>query len=414
MTSQIVFLIFISIIVIEFLVEKYLDWLNARHFRDVPPKELQDLFDADEYRKSQDYKFENYRFSLLTSILSLIGILIFLFLNGFAFIDYLARQWTENSLLQSLVFFGILLVAGSILGLPFDFYHTFVIEEKYGFNKSTKTLFFTDQIKSLFLSIILGGVLGGIIIWFYQKTEKNFWFYAWVLVAVFSVFINMFYTSLIVPLFNKLKVLEEGSLKNKLETLARKTDYNLDKIFVIDGSKRSSKANAYFSGFGPKKKVVLYDTLLDDLEEDEVTAVLAHEIGHYKKKHIVYNLILSVITTGFMLYLLSIFIDNRLLAEALGAENPSFHIGVVAFGLLFAPISFFLGLLTNYISKKFEYQADDFAKQFHHAEYLISGLKKLSKKNLSNLTPHPWVVRVHYSHPTLYQRIKNLKDEQKY
>jgi len=409
MTAQTIFYLFIAFIVIEFIIEKYLEWLNAKHFADELPEELKDVFDKEAYQKSQAYKREQYNFEKITSTLSFVIILTILFLGGFAWLDKIVSGWTSNPFLQTLYFLGILLIAGSILSLPVSYYHTFVIEEKYGFNKSTKKLFITDQIKSLFLSILIGGLLIGAFLWFYQKTGKNFWIYAWAFLAAFTVFINMFYTSLIVPLFNKLKPLEEGELKEKLQTLAQKSAYNLDKIFVIDGSKRSSKANAYFSGFGPKKKVVLYDTLINDLSPDEITAVLAHEIGHYKKKHIIYNLILSIVTTGIMLYLLSLVIDSRVLANALGVSDPKFHIGLIAFALLFTPVSFVIGILTNWLSRKFEYQADAYAKKYHNADDLISGLKKLSQKSLSNLTPHPWYVWVHYSHPTLWQRIRHLK-----
>jgi STE24 endopeptidase len=218
----------------------------------------------------------------------------------------------------------------------------------------------------------------------------------------------LFYSTLIVPLFNKQAPLEDGELKSKLEAFAEKVGFNLDKIFVIDGSKRSTKANAYFTGFGSKKRVVLYDTLINDLETDEIVAVLAHEVGHYKKKHVIFNMIASILTTGFTLYILSLFIDSAVLAAALGVELPSFHISLIAFGVLYAPISELTGLLMNYVSRKFEYQADDYAKKYHNAGSLISSLKKLSKNNLSNLTPHKSYVFAHYSHPTLLQRVQNL------
>lgn len=409
MNAQTVFYLFIGFIVLEFIVEQYLDWRNARHFNDPVPAELNDIFDANEYQKAQAYKKVNYRFSSITSFVSFALILLILFTGGFAWLNRLVMRITENPLLQSLYFFGILLLASSIFNLPFSYYRTFVIEERFGFNKSSRKLFFTDQIKSLLISILLGGILMSAMILFYQKTGKNFWWYAWIVLAVFSILINMFYTSLIVPLFNKLNPLDEGELKEKLLKLARKVSYNLDKIYVIDGSKRSSKANAYFSGFGPKKKVVLYDTLIEDLSPDEITAVLAHEIGHYKKKHIIYNLLISLLTTGIMLYLLSLMIDSPVMAQALGVRQPAFHTGLIAFALLFTPVSFVLGIFSNWLSRKFEYQADDFARKHHNAQALISGLKILSKNNLSNLTPDDWYVKVHYSHPTLLQRIRNLK-----
>jgi STE24 endopeptidase len=309
----------------------------------------------------------------------------------------------------ALFFFGIIMLASEIVSLPLSYYSTFVIEEKYGFNKSTKKIFWLDKIKGLLLTAILGGVILSLIIWFYQLTGENFWIYAWILVAAFAVFTNMFYSKLIVPLFNKQKPLEDGNLKTAIESYAKKVGFTLNNIFVIDGSKRSSKANAYFSGFGSQKRITLYDTLINDLEEDEIVAVLAHEVGHYKRKHIIFNLFSSIALTGLMLFLLSLFINSPLLSEALGVTIPSFHIGLIAFGILYSPISEITGLFMNYVSRKFEYQADNYAKETFSGKPLITSLKKLSKNSLSNLTPHPSYVFVHYSHPTLLERIKNLE-----
>jgi STE24 endopeptidase len=258
------------------------------------------------------------------------------------------------------------------------------------------------------MAIVGGGILA-LIIWFYQSTGTNFWLYAWGLVAVFVLFMNMFYSKLIVPLFNKQTPLEAGDLRDKIAAYAETVGFKLDKIFVIDGSKRSTKANAYFSGFGSEKRVTLYDTLINDLDEDEIVAVLAHEVGHYKKKHVIFNLISSILLTGLTLYILSLFISNPMLSNALGVEIPSFHIGLIAFGMLYSPISEITGLIMNLFSRKFEYQADDYAKNTFKAEPLITSLKKLSKNSLSNLTPHPAYVFMHYSHPTLLERIRNLR-----
>src|SRR5690554_7875809 len=301
------------------------------------------------------------------------------------------------------------MIGSDFLSTPFSYYKTFVIEEQFGFNKTTKKTFVLDKIKGWVMLGIIGGGILALIIWFYQFAENNFWLYAWALIAVFTVFINMFYAKLIVPLFNKQTPLEEGELRNKISSYAQTVGFKLDKIFVIDGSKRSTKANAYFSGFGSEKRVTLYDTLINDLEDEEIVAVLAHEVGHYKKKHIIFNLIASVLLTGFTLYILSIFISNPLRSEALNVSQPSFHIGLVAFGVLYAPISGITGLLMKYLSRKFEYQADNYAKDTYASEPLISGLKKLSKNSLSNLTPHPLYVFAHYSHPTLLQRFQNLE-----
>lgn len=408
MTATIVFYGIIGILILNFVFDKWLDYLNYQHFGDEIPNELKDVYNEEQYLKSQNYKKETYHFSLLISIISFVTILVFLGFDGFAFVDRISRNITTNEILISLLFFGILSIGSTILTTPISYYKTFVIEEKYGFNKTTKKLFFIDKIKGILLSTIIGGLILFIIIIFYNQFSTNFWIYALVLITVFSVFMNMFYSTLIVPLFNKQTPLEEGALKHALEAFVKKAGFKLDQLFVIDGSKRSTRANAYFAGFGPKKRVVLYDTLINDLETNEIVAVLAHEVGHYKHKHIIYNFIIGIITTAISLYLLSIFINSELLAQSLGVSNPSFHIGLIAFGLLYTPISEITGLINNIISRKFEYQADNFANKYGLGVALINGLKKLSKNNLSNLTPHSWYVFYHYSHPTLLQRYKNL------
>ncbi|AUS04242.1 M48 family metallopeptidase [Pseudotamlana carrageenivorans] len=409
MTAQILFYIIIAIIIINFIVDKILDALNAKHYNDKLPKELEDVYDAEAYKKSQKYKATNYKFDLLTSSFSIVLTLAFLGLDGFVYVDQIARGFSENPIIIALIFFGIIMISSDILTTPFSYCSTFVIEEKFGFNKTTKKLFFLDKLKGWLMMTILGGGILALIIWFYQVTDAQFWLYTWGLMAIFTLFMNMFYSKLIVPLFNKQTPLAAGSLRNRISKYAETVGFKLDKIFVIDGSKRSTKANAYFSGFGSEKRVTLYDTLINDLEEDEIVAILAHEVGHYKKKHIIFNLFASILLTGITLYILSLFISNPLLSNALGVETPSFHIGLIAFGLLYAPISEATGLIMNLFSRKFEYQADDYAKNTFKAEPLITSLKKLSKNSLSNLTPHPAYVFMHYSHPTLLQRIKNLK-----
>ncbi len=404
MTSQTLFYILITILILSFIIDKILDYLNAQHYNDPIPEELSDVYNKEEYEKSQQYKKVNDKFSSLIGFISLASTLLFFFFEGFAFVDKWARTFTENNILVALIFFGSIMFASDILSTPFGYYHTFVIEEKFGFNKTTRKTFFFDKAKGWLMSAVIGGGILVGIIWFYETTGSNFWG----MVAAFTFFMNMFYARLIVPLFNKQSPLEEGSLRTKIETYAKKVGFNLDKIFVIDGSKRSTKANAYFSGFGSEKRVTLYDTLINDLEEDEIVAVLAHEVGHYKRKHIIFNLIASIGLMGFTFWLLSLFVGSNLLSEALGVTQASFHIGLIAFGILYTPISEITGLLMNYISRKFEYQADNYAKNTFEAKPLISGLKKLSKNSLSNLTPHPAYVFAHYSHPTLLQRYRNL------
>jgi STE24 endopeptidase len=409
LTANTLFWIIISIIIIDFLVDKILDALNAKHYNDPVPDSLKDVFDEQEYEKSQRYKKTNYKFGMVSSTFSVVVLLLFLFLDGFDLVDGLARSVSDNAILIALIFFGIIMLGSDLLSLPFSWYHTFVIEEKFGFNKTTPKTFILDKLKSWGMMIVLGGGILALIVWFYQLAGNNFWWYAWILVAAFSIFLNMFYARLIVPLFNKQTPLPEGDLRNKIEAYAQKEGFTLEKIFVIDGSKRSTKANAYFSGFGNEKRVTLYDTLINDLQHDEIVAVLAHEVGHYKKNHIIINLVISILSTGFTLWILSLFVGNPLLSAALGVENQGFHIGLVAFGILYSPISEITGIVMNYLSRKFEYQADNFAKQTYKAQPLISGLKKLSKNSLSNLTPHPAYVFVHYSHPPLYKRFRNLE-----
>lgn len=409
MQPDTLFYILISIITISFIIDKILDLLNSKHFDHEIPEKLADVYDESVYKKSQAYKRTNAKFSNLTSTFSIVLTLSFFFVDGFRYIDDFARSFTNHPILVALIFFGLIILGSDLLTTPFSYYKTFVIEEKFGFNKSTKKIFWLDKLKGWLMSSFIGGGILALIIWFYQLTGTNFWVYAWILMAVFSLFMNMFYAKLIVPLFNKQKPLEDGELKFAIEKYSKKVGFKLNNIFVIDGSKRSTKANAYFSGFGSQKRITLFDTLIKDLETDEIVAVLAHEVGHYKKRHIIFNLISSILLTGFSLFILSLFINSPLLSEALGVSMSSFHIGLIAFGILYSPISEVTGLFMNYMSRKFEYQADNYAKETFASKPLINSLKKLSKNSLSNLTPHPAYVFMHYSHPTLLERITNLE-----
>jgi STE24 endopeptidase len=406
---EIIFWIIIAIIVLDFIFENYLDYLNTTRMSKQLPNEVKDIYDEEKYRKQQAYQKENQRFGMITGAFSFILILAMFLFYGFSYVDSLVWSVTSNAILASLLFFGILMFASDILNIPFSIYDTFVIEEKYDFNKTTPKTFVFDKIKGWLLGAIIGGGLLALVIFIYQKTQNMFWIYAWLVVAVFSIFMSMFYSNLIVPLFNKQTPLEEGELRNAIENFAQKVGFKLDNIFVIDGSKRSAKANAYFTGLGPKKRIVLYDTLINDMETDELVAVLAHEIGHYKKNHIIQGLIISLIQTGIVLFIFSLLIDSPLLSKALGVQEPNFHIGLIAFGILYSPVSFVLGIFMNMLSRKNEYQADAFAAKNYQPEPLASALKKLSVKNLSNLTPHPRYVFFNYSHPPLLQRLRYLK-----
>lgn len=409
MEPSTLFNILITILLIKFVIDSVLNHLNAKHFNDTLPNDVSDVYEINEYQKSQTYKRTNHNFSKITSLFSLITTLLFFFFNGFFIVDEIARGFSNNIIIITLIFFGIIIVGSYIISIPFSLYKTFVIEEKFGFNKATQKIFFLDKIKGLLMTIILGGSILSIITWFYEFTGNYFWIYSWLLISSFSVFLNMFYSKLIVPLFNKQTILEEGDLKNDIIKYVNSVGFKAHDIYVLNGSKRSTKANAYFSGFGNQKRITLYDTLINDLENDEIVAVLAHEVGHYKRKHIFYNLTLSIILTGFALFVLSLFIKTPVLSLALGVSLPSFHIGLIAFGILYSPVSQILGIFMNYMSRKFEYQADNYAKNTFSASPLISSLKKLSKNSLSNLTPHYLYVFFHFSHPTLLERIKNLK-----
>nr|WP_297913521.1 M48 family metallopeptidase [uncultured Allomuricauda sp.] len=381
------FYIIIFILVAQYLVHQLLEYLNAQRFSSSVPPELQDVFNKEEYQKSQRYKRTRYRFGLLSDGFSLVLTLAFLVFGGFQWIDSLIRSITENTMGMALLFFGFIALGSSILGIPFSYYQTFHIEEEYGFNKTTKRLFFEDIGKGWLLSLLMGGGLLALFIWFYQWTGPNFWIYAWILFAAVILFMNLFYSRFLVPLCNKQTPLGEGSLKRAIEGYAKKVGFELNKIFVIDGSKRSTKANAYFSGFGREKRITLFDTLINDLEEEEIVAVLAHEVGHYKRKHIIFYLLVSLLLTGLTLYILSLFINTPEISLAIGVSEPSFHAGLVGFVLLYSPISEITGLAMNFLSRKFEFQADDYAKKTFAAQPLITSLKKLSKNSLSNLTP---------------------------
>lgn len=407
------FWVIIAILIIDFIIEKYLDFLNTTKWSDELPQEVKGIYDEEKYRKQQAYSRENHRFGMLSSSFSMaITLGMFLFF-GFALVDGWVWSITSNAIWAALLFFGIIMLASDILSLPFDIYDTFKIEAKYGFNKTTPKTFVLDKIKGGLIGGLIGGGLLALVIFIYQKTGELFWVYAWIVVSAFSVFMAMFYSNLIVPLFNKQTPLAEGELRDAIQHFAEKVDFKLDNIYVIDGSKRSTKANAYFTGLGSKKRIVLYDTLINEMNTEEIVSVLAHEIGHNKKKHVVQGLLIGLLQTGVVLFIFGLLIDNPALSRALGVETPNFHIGLVAFGVLYSPISFFTGIFMNMLSRKNEYEADRFAAENYKPEALASALKKLSVNNLSNLTPHKLYVFFHYSHPTLLQRLAHLKQFEK-
>ena len=409
MSSETIFFIIVVFLCLDFVLERVLESLNSKHMSPVLPDSLKGIYEEKEYSRFQSYKRENGRLDSWSSGVGFVVMIVFLVAGGFGWYNSWVVSLTDSVVWQTILFVVGLSVVSSVLDIPFDYYATFRIEEKYGFNKTTRRVYWLDTVKELFLSLVLGGVLLALVVWFYTWAGTYFWLYAWGAVTLFSVFMAMFYSQLIVPLFNKQTPLQEGSLRNKIQAFAGKVGFKLDNIYVIDGSKRSTKANAYFTGLGPKKRVVLYDTLIDELTEEEIVAVLAHEVGHYKKRHTLRSMVLSVIQMGVLFWLFSLCVNNVALSEALGGDRAYFQMGLIAFAILYSPVNLILGVGMNVWSRNNEYEADAFAARYYEGDYLVSGLKKISVKSLSNLTPHPLYEYIYYSHPSLLKRIDAIK-----
>ena len=406
--SEYLIYIFIFLILFGFIFSSILEYLNSKNWKDSVPDSLKDFYKESDYKKAKSYKLDRDRVSLISSLISTTLTIIFIFSVVYGKVSDYSLYYFASPFLQSASFFLFFLMISTIINLPISYYSIFTIEEKYGFNKSTMSTFIKDKIKGLIISLLIGGFILYISIQLYSFFEANFWLWLWVFLSAIIIFTNMFYTTLIVPIFNKLSPLEEGSLKNKIEKYSKKIGYSLDKIFVIDGSKRSSKANAFFSGLGPKKTIALFDTLIDKHEEDELVAVLAHEVGHYKKNHIKQGLLLSILQVGIICYILQLCLNEPNLSLALGGLESSFHLSLIAFSFLFSPLSIIIGIGMNIFSRKNEYEADKYAKETYNGESLKNALKKLSSDSLTNLYPHPLYVFVHYSHPPLLKRLEAL------
>jgi STE24 endopeptidase len=410
MTPDIILTLLIGITVFDFILDKTLGVLNNQSRKKPIPESLQGIYDETNYNKSQAYQSEVFKFSIFSSSFSFVVMLLVLWLGGFGWLDNLVRSWAPMEYLSTLYFFGILYFVNDLVSIPFQLYGTFVIEAKYGFNKMSLKTFVFDKLKGWLMTAIIGGVLLSLFIVTVAFFESTFWIYFWIIMSVFMVFINMFYTSLIIPIFNKLNPLEDGTLKEAITKYASGVGFPLNNIFVIDGSKRSSKGNAFFSGLGRKKKVVLYDTLIEKHTESELVGVIAHEVGHFKKKHIIWSMILSILQGGFILWCLSQMIFSSELSYAMGGKFTSIQLNILAFGILYSPLSTVLGVLMNLFSRKNEYEADEYAVRTFERQPLIDALKKLTSDNLGNLTPHPWYVFMNYSHPTLSQRIAAMEN----
>lgn len=400
----------VGVVIFGFLVEKILGFLNVNKAVPPIPQTLSNHLDRAKLEESKAYQRENFRFKTIETTFSLILTLLFIFQGWFGEIDAWVAGFGYGALTNSLLFFGLIFVASDLLSIPFDWYHTFVIEEKHGFNKTTVGTFFADKLKGYALAILVGGGLLLAFLWLIQRMGSDFWWQFWLIASAFMVLANLFYTSWILPLFNKLTPLEDGALRDRILQYAKSVDFPLENVFVMDGSKRSAKANAFFSGVGKRKKVVLYDTLIEQHSTDELVAVLAHEVGHFKKKHIVMGMAISVIQTGLILFLLSEFIFSVNISLALGGESWSVVLNLIGVSLLILPISTVLGIAMNWLSRKNEFEADEYAKITFAGKPLAEALKTLSVKTLSNINPHPWYVFVNYSHPPLLKRLEKLEE----
>jgi STE24 endopeptidase len=410
MDSQSVLLIFIGLTIFNFLFTTVLEYLNDKNWKESIPNDLEGFYDFNKYQKAKNYKIERGKISLLNSSISFVITLLMLFFFGFGLISEYAVSFSDSTIIQSCIFFMIFHLLTTFLGMPFSYYSTFFIEEKYGFNKTTLKTFIVDKVKGLFISSLFIIVLTSLAIVSIEYFSTGFWIWLWIGLSLFMVFLNMFYADLIVPIFNKLTPLENGELRSKIESYSKKVGYSLKNIFVIDGSKRSTKANAFFSGLGPRKTIALFDTLIEKHTDEELVSVLAHEVGHFKKKHILISMFLTILQLGIMCYLFELCMNMEVIASSLGSSKMNFHIGIIAFSFLYSPIGLITGILMNILSRKNEYEADKFAKDTYNGNFLELALKKLSVDSLSNLYPHPLYVFVHYSHPPLLKRLARLKD----
>ena len=400
----------IGLVIFNYLFSTVLDYINGKNWKTEVPPVMKDFYDKDKYLKAKNYSKEKGKVSLISSTLSTLITLLFLIFEGYGWLDNFISLYYDIPFLKSGIFFLVLFILSDFISIPFSCYNTFVIEEKYGFNKTTVKTFVLDKIKGYLLTLIVGGILVFGAIYIVSLLENSFWFWLWLSLSFIMLIVNMFYADLIVPIFNKLTPLEPGSLREKIESYTKKVGYSLKNIYIIDGSKRSTKANAFFSGLGPRKTIALYDTLVEKHTEEELVAVLAHEVGHYKKKHVFTSLFLTISQLGLMCFLLETCLKVGEISQALGGKEMVFHLGLVAFGILYSPIVTILSILMNINSRKNEFEADYYAKTTYNGAALELALKKLSVDSLSNLYPHPLYTFIHYSHPPLLKRLSALNE----
>ena len=407
---NIYFIIIIGVIIFEYLLSFVVKILNIKALNPNLPEEFKDTFDQDKYKKSQEYTKTNTNFSFITSSFSLIISLSFILGGVYNMVDLYVRGLGFNEKIAGLCFFGLLFIITDLLNTPFSIYKTFIIEEKYGFNKTTIKTFITDKMKGYFLTILIGGPVLYLILYFFGNFGDNAWLYVWGFLVAFSVIMQPIFNTFIAPMFNKFTPLEEGELLDKIKSYLKNVNFPVKKLEVVDGSKRSSHSNAYFSGIGKNKRIALFDTLVEQMDDDEIVSVIAHEVGHYKLKHVYSGIFLSAIQSGIMLYVMSLFLENRALFDVFQMQDTSIYASLVFFSMLYAPISLLLGIFFTYVSRRNEFAADQYSLQTAKMpESMISSLKKLSKENLSNLTPHWLNVFLNYTHPPVLERIRALK-----
>lgn len=404
-------LLIIAILFAEYALDNLVNILNLRALSTKLPEEFRGVYDDEKYSKSQEYLRANTHFHLFSEGVRFAATLAFLFAGGFALLDQLVRSFGFGEIASGLCYIGSLILLTSLLGLPFSLYHTFVIEQRFGFNRTTWKTFCLDLLKALVLGALIGGGVLALVLWFFEVAGAHAWIYAWAGLMVIQIILLFLAPAFLMPLFNKFDPLPDGELKQAIEAFAKKLDFRVSGLFTMDGSKRSSKANAYFTGFGKFRRIVLFDTLIANHSVEELVAVLAHEIGHYKLRHILKMLLFSALSTGLMFYFLSLLVGNEGLFAAFGMGHISVYASLVFVGMLFSPVSKLFSILSQTLSRKHEFEADAFAAEFYgKPELLVSALKKLSVENLSNLSPHPWKVFLEYSHPPVLERIQALRE----
>ena len=404
--------IILVILVGKYILDLVVDILNVKNASPVLPKEFERYYDADKYKKSQGYLKENTNFGIIKNTLFTAITVVFILMGGFNFVDKIAGGFGYGEIVTGLIFAAILVLAMYLIGLPFSIYDTFVIEERYGFNETTTKTFVLDTLKGLLLVAIIGGIVFTGILWFFGETGKWAWVYCWLGVTLFTLFVAFIAPVVIMPLFNKFTPVEDGGLKQEIEKYAAQENFKLKGIFKMDASRRSTKTNAFFTGFGKYKRIVLYDTLIAKHTVDELVSILAHEVGHYKKKHVIKSIVLSILIMGLTFYILSLFINTEGLFTAFKMEQISIYASLFFFGFLYTPISMVFSIFGNIISRKYEYEADTYeVLTYKKPESSITALKKLTVENLSNLTPHPLEVFLRYTHPPVLKRIEAIRKQ---